>query len=446
VKDVGKEVVREVAKEVVLVLSDFGRPEATARSSAIAWVRDREAAIDRLRSGGTSAICVDRSAIGSTLADVRWLRRIRCRVPIVAMVDLEGLARAGELIQEGVEEVILREPSAVETLRSRFDHIARRRARTREPRGIDRLVARSPAMRGCLERVAKAQKSRANVLLLGETGTGKEVLARAIHEGGPRANGPFVAINCAAFPETLLESELFGCERGAFTGATRSRAGHFVSASGGTLFLDEIGETSLGFQVKLLRALQEGTVRPLGSTEEVRVDVRILAATNRDLEHEVETGRFRRDLYYRLNVLSIAIPPLRARSEDIVPLVLHFLRASPDADAPRTVSIEAAHLLEAYPWPGNVRELENEVERIVANAVGESEVTACMLSPQLRGQVQALPPGDGSETLAETMGRFEAWVLRRALDRHEGRRIATARSLGITRECLYKKLRRHGLQ
>ncbi len=301
-------------------------------------------------------------------------------------------------------------------------------------------------MRACLGLVEKAQRSEATVLLQGETGTGKDVLGRVIHAGGRRAKGPFVAINCSAFPETLLESELFGYERGAFTGAHRSKRGHFEQANGGTLLLDEIGETSLGFQVKLLRALQEGSVRPLGSTREHKVDARILAATNRDLHHAVETGGFRRDLFYRLNVLPIMLPPLRARVEDVVPLIRDFLERFEGTNAPKTIADDAARLLETYAWPGNVRELENEVARIVANTNGEPEVTARMLSPEIQGMAPALPSDARGETLRQTMARFEAWVLRCALDRHAGRRIATARSLGITRECLYKKLRRYGMQ
>lgn len=301
-------------------------------------------------------------------------------------------------------------------------------------------------MRACLERVEKAQRSEATVLLQGETGTGKDVLARMIHAGGRRAKGPFVAINCAAFPETLLESELFGYERGAFTGAHRSKRGHFEQANGGTLFLDEVGETSLGSQVKLLRVLQEGKVRPLGSNREHKVDARIVAASNRDLLHAVGTESFRRDLFYRLDVLPISLPPLRARVEDIVPLVQSFLARSGRPHAPKTIAPDAARLLETYAWPGNVRELENEAARIVANANGEPEVTARMLSPQIQGMAPVLSPDIGSETLRETMARFEAWALHCALEKHGGRRIATARSLGVTRECLYKKLRRYGMQ
>jgi transcriptional regulator with PAS, ATPase and Fis domain len=301
-------------------------------------------------------------------------------------------------------------------------------------------------MRACLELVAKAQRTEATVLLQGETGTGKEVIARVVHEGGRRGQGAFVAVNCAAFPETLLESELFGYERGAFTGANRNKRGLFEEASGGTLFLDEIGEIALGVQVKLLRAIQEGVVRALGATRETPVDVRIVAATNRDLQQEVETGGFRRDLFYRLNVFPVHLPALRGRGEDVVPLVELFLAATGDPRAPKRVAPDAARLLETYAWPGNVRELENEVARIVASAAGEPELTARMLSPQITGLAQVLPADKGAETLRQTMGRLEAWVLRRALDRHGQRRIATARSLGITRECLYKKLKRYGMQ
>jgi Nif-specific regulatory protein len=301
-------------------------------------------------------------------------------------------------------------------------------------------------MRRCLSLVARAASSEATVLLGGETGTGKEVLARAIHTQSRRARSPFVAINCAAFPETLLESELFGYVRGAFTGAARSKPGHFAEADGGTLFLDEVGETSLAFQAKLLRAIQEGVVRPLGATREVAVDARIIAAANRDLLHEVEEGRFRRDLFYRLHVLPISVPPLRGRAEDVLPLARHFLARKRHAEAPIRIGSDAARLLEAYAWPGNVRELENEMARVLATFVGETEVTASMLSPRIQGVGDALPRTTGEETLRETMARLERWVLRRALERHGGRRIATARSLGITRECLYKKLKKFDMQ
>ena len=426
----------------VLVLSD-GRIDAASHAIVVA---DREVATGHLAGGRLRAICLDRTELDAAVADANWLRRRRNRLPVVALVDADQVGRGVELLALGVEEIVVRSPDALRDVVERLDELDRCETGTRLPEAAERVVAHSPAMRACLELVEKAQRTEATVLLQGETGTGKEVIARVIHDGGLRRRGRFVAINCAAFPETLLESELFGYERGAFTGAVRSKRGLFESANGGTLFLDEIGETALGCQVKLLRVIQEGVIRSLGATREKPVDVRIVAATNRDLLQEIESGGFRRDLFYRLNVFPVHLPPLRGRSEDIVPLAQRFLAASGDERAPRRVALDAARLLETYSWPGNVRELENEVARIIAGASGETELTARMLSPEIQGLARALPLAGGSETLRETMARLEAWVLRRALERHGGRRIATARSLGITRECLYKKLKRYKMQ
>ncbi|MBW2280319.1 MAG: sigma-54-dependent Fis family transcriptional regulator [Deltaproteobacteria bacterium] len=429
-------------KSSMLILSD----DPDSAPHGMLAVGDRESAVDRLVAGGVTAICLDRRRLADSLSDARWLRRRRNALPVLALVRADDVARAVELLSLGVAELVVRGADSAATLRARVERLAHPGEEPEANFAGGRVVDRSPAMRFCLELTAKAQRSEASVLLQGETGTGKEVIARLVHDGGRRASGPFVAINCAAFPETLLESELFGYERGAFTGAGRSKRGLVEEATGGTLFLDEIGETALGFQVKLLRVLQEGVIRPLGTTRESKVDVRIVAATNRDLFQEVEMGRFRRDLYYRLNVFPITLPPLRGRTEDIVPLAEGFLARYEDQPAPASVAADAARLLETYAWPGNVRELENEIERVVASARGEPEITARMLSPQIQGLASALPPDPGAETLRETMARLEAWVLRGALERHGGKRISTARSLGITRECLYKKLKRHGMQ
>jgi transcriptional regulator with PAS, ATPase and Fis domain len=408
-------------------------------------VTSREAARPHLVDPDVRAVCVDRTKLAETASDVRWLRRRRNRLPVVAIVDGDQVVRAAELLSQGVEELIIRQGDAREALRERLDAIERRMGGpVVGPRGVEGIVARSPAMRGCLELLAKAQRTQATALLLGETGTGKEVMARLIHEGGERCDAVFVGINCASLPETLLESELFGYERGAFTGATQARRGHFETAHGGTLFLDEIGETSPAFQVKLLRVLQEGMVRRVGADHELPIDVRIIAATNRALDHEVEVGRFRRDLYYRLNVFPIRLPPLRARQQDIVPLVERFLARHPGA--PQRVAPDAAPLLEMHTWPGNVRELENEVARIAASANGETAVTARMLSPAIRRQADALPVAAVGETLREARARFESWLISRALEENGGRKSATARSLGVTREGLYKKLVRYQLQ
>ena len=433
-----------MSSESILVLSDTAAPPL---AEGFVRVADREAASAQLGNGRRRrAICLDREDLGDALSDARWLRRRRNRLPVVALVGPSQVARATQLLAVGVEEIVVRGSDAVGSILARLDAIDRRRASTPAAPRSHRIVARSPAMRACLELVEQACRSDAGVLLQGETGSGKEVIARAIHAGSRRARQPFVAINCAAFPETLLESELFGYERGAFTGADRAKRGHFETAGGGTLFLDEIGETGAGFQVKLLRVLQERLVRPLGALRETPIDVRIIAASNRDLLQRVDAGRFRRDLYYRLHVLPIALPPLRARSEDVMPLAEQFLQDQAGTDGPRGIAADAARLLETYPWPGNVRELENEIARAVAAGQGEVEVTARILSSELRAGRESLPPNAGAETLRETMARFESWVLVRALERHGDRRIVTARALGITRECLYKKLKRHGLQ
>jgi len=317
------------------------------------------------------------------------------------------------------------------------------------PGGAPSLVpTRSGRMRATLALVSRAARSRASVLLQGETGTGKELLARALHAGSDRAREPFVALNCAAFPETLLESELFGHVRGAFTGADRDKRGLFEEAAGGTLFLDEIGELPLALQAKLLRVLQERELRPLGGTRARPVDVRVVAATNRELRHEVGAGRFRDDLYYRLAVFPISVPPLRERPEDVLPLARHFLALhGPREGRPGcTLAREAENLLLSHGWPGNVRELENEVQRALALAEPGEPLSPDHFSERVsavRLPVEAVGPAD--EPLRETLARIEAWLIRQALDAHGGRRAATARRLGITREGLYKKMQRLGI-
>jgi transcriptional regulator with PAS, ATPase and Fis domain len=310
------------------------------------------------------------------------------------------------------------------------------------------VIGASEAMKRTLALVERAQQTAATTLLTGETGTGKEVLARAIHAGSVRSRGPFVALNCAAFPETLLESELFGHARGAFTGADRAKDGLFVAANGGSLFLDEVGETSLPFQVKLLRALQEREVRPVGGNRSQRVDVRVIAATNRELRREVERGGFRADLYYRLAVFPIRVPPLRERREDVPLLAAHFLALHGEREKKRSCRLasDALDWLAAHGWPGNVRELENEMLRALALSEAGDEIPASRLSQRVS---ELAEPGqtlvaDG-EPLRVTLARFESWVLRRSLARHGGRRAETARALGLTREGLHKKLKRLGV-
>jgi transcriptional regulator with PAS, ATPase and Fis domain len=304
-----------------------------------------------------------------------------------------------------------------------------------------KIIGTSPQIAEVIELIGHASRSLVTVLITGETGTGKELFAREVHDRGSKPKAPFVAVNCAAFPEALLESELFGHKRGAFTGADRDKSGLFESANGGTLFLDEIGETTRPFQAKLLRVLQEREVRPIGSSRTRKIDVRVIAATNRNLRREASDAQFRPDLYYRLAVFPIHLPPLRERPLDILPLADHFLAryASRDGRPTAPLSAESRHLLQSYAWPGNVRELENEIQRALAVSEAGSELTPAQFSTRLfeiLEPVQAVvQPG---ESLRETLGRVEAWLIRRTLEANSGRRSTTAQRLGITREGLYK--------
>jgi two-component system response regulator HydG len=303
------------------------------------------------------------------------------------------------------------------------------------------IVGSSAAMRRVHETIARIADGDASVLIHGETGTGKELLAKAIHAASPRKAGPFVAINCAAVPAALLESELFGHARGAFTDAKAERAGLFVQANGGTLFLDEIAEMPLAMQAKLLRALQERTVRPVGANAEVSFDARIVAATNRDLEEEVSEKRFREDLFYRVNVVRIDVPPLRDRSSDVLELAQHFLtrHAERAGTTPLSVSTEAAKKLVAYAWPGNVRELENCTERAVAFARYE-QITVDDLPEKVKNyQAErfAVTANDADEVI--TLAEVERRYVERVLALFGGNKSRAAEVLGIDRRTLYRK-------
>jgi Nif-specific regulatory protein len=294
----------------------------------------------------------------------------------------------------------------------------------------------------------KVVDTRVSVLVHGETGTGKELIASALHYRSRRRDKLFVAQNCAAFPENLLESELFGHKRGAFTGATEEKKGLFEIADGGTLFLDEVGEMPLALQAKLLRVLQEGEVRPIGSTSARHVDVRIVAATNRDLETEVKEGRFREDLYYRLKVYPLRMPPLRERREDIPALSRFFLeRYTKEFGKPIAGFTEdALTALSAYDWPGNVRELENEVQRLVIQAEPGDTIDEGLVSPRVR-QVEGIltQARSAKGTLREMVDQVEKQILLDTLKNHGNNKTAAAKTLGITREGLHKKLKQLGI-
>ncbi|HTR49885.1 MAG TPA: sigma-54 dependent transcriptional regulator [Kofleriaceae bacterium] len=312
------------------------------------------------------------------------------------------------------------------------------------------LIGKSRAMQKVFELIGKIHSAKTSVLITGESGTGKELVARALHSEGSRADKPFVAVNCGAIPEELMESELFGHKKGAFTGAIADTPGLFKQADGGTLFLDEIGELSLGLQVKLLRALQERKVKPVGASEELDVDVRVIAATNRDLEAEVARGAFRADLYYRLNVIEVHIPPLRHRREDIQPLAEHFLRRFGNEHG-RMLRMSAAALrrLESYEFPGNVRELENLIERSVALSAG-TEIGADEL-PELRAprapspEVAAALPAEGVD-LDRLLADYERMWVQRALEQTSGVRKRAAGLLGISFRSLRYRLDKLGIE
>jgi len=306
------------------------------------------------------------------------------------------------------------------------------------------VVGTSPAILEAVRLIEKAAVTPATILLTGESGTGKEVAARLAHQAS-RRSGPFIAVNLGAIPDTLVESELFGHEKGAFTGADSRKQGLFELAQGGTLFLDEIGELPLHLQVKLLRALQERKVQRLGGVQGIPVDARIVAATNRDLEAMVREGRFREDLYYRINVIRIVLPPLRARIGDVVPLAEYFIRRLSGAMGRRVegLSAEARSLLEGYRFPGNVRELQNAVER--ALILSDKPVLEAgdfqFFAPAAPGAEAAESRDPGTGTLAD----LERRAILAALDRNSGRREQTARELGITRRTLLTKLKEYGV-
>jgi len=315
---------------------------------------------------------------------------------------------------------------------------------------FEEIIGESPAMQRVFDVLEKVAETDATVLLTGETGTGKDLVARAAHYAGPRKKRRFVAQNCGALPETLLESELFGHKRGAFTGAHADKQGLFEIADGGTIFLDEIGETTPGMQVRLLRVLQDGEIRPLGTADTHKVDVRTIAATNCDLRKEVEEGRFREDLYYRLRVVEIHLPPLRERRVDIPPLAHHFLDQA-NKKMGRSLqgfSNDAMDRLMACPWTGNVRELGNEIERAVALAGAAERISAEMLSEDLRGPSHSFEGGGGFSPSDPDLNRavddLKRFMIQQAI-RDTGSKSKAAEQLGIPRQSLQKMMKRLGL-
>jgi two-component system NtrC family response regulator len=316
--------------------------------------------------------------------------------------------------------------------------------------GTPEIIGRSPAMRRVLDLIERIAPTRSTVLITGPSGSGKELVARAIHARSDRRGGPFVSVNCGALPDSLLEDELFGHVRGAFTDAVADRAGRFEQAHTGTLFLDEIGTMSPGLQVRLLRVLQEREVCPLGSTRRVRVDVRIVCATHQDIRQEVERGEFREDLFYRLNVIQVALPSLRERQEDIPLLVRHFLqRHAPPGAEPRRLTREAMRVLTACAWPGNVRQLENVIERSLALAAHGGDLDLHDLPEEvLLSRAEASPAADAAQgglDLERQVRDFEERMITRALEDTGWIKTRAASRLNIKRTTLIEKMKRLGI-
>ena len=436
--------------------------------SAILIVDDDEAMRDAL-SEATRDLGYEVWIAPSGAAALSILERERIRAVLLdlRMPGMDGL----EVLRE-IQKVAPRPPvtvltahatahNTIEAMRlGAFDHLTKpigREDLARALRGMlaanteprtpqsqsarEELIGSSPPMREVQKTIGMLADSNATVLITGETGTGKELAARAIHEHGHRSGKPFVAVNCAAIPTDLMESELFGHVRGAFTGASGDRAGAFQQAQGGTLFLDEIGDMDLSLQAKILRALQERVVIPVGG-KSIPVDVRVIAATHRDLREGVRSGVFREDLFYRLHVVPLHLPALRERASDIAPLAEHFLRQG----SSKRLTAEAAALLIRHAWPGNVRELKNAIERAAVLARGDA-ITASDLefieeNSRSDSRLRAWP----DEALPTAVAHLEEMLIRRAMLKCAGNRAEAARVLGIHRQLLYSKLKRYGLE
>jgi len=373
---------------------------------------------------------------------------------VVVLTGYGTIESAVEAMKLGAADYLIKDARPQEILLTvervlKVDALRRENTRLREEvgrlRGVGELIGGSRALQGVYRVIEAVKENKSTVLVSGESGTGKELVARTIHQGGPLAERPFIAINCAGLSETLLDSQLFGHRRGAFTGAVADHDGVFRAAHGGTLFLDEVSEIPLSLQPKFLRALQEREVTPLGASVPVSVDVRLIAATNRDLEAEVRGGSFRADLFYRLNVVHIEMPPLRAHPEDIPHLVEHFLQSFSRQYrvSPKRVTAEALERLTAYTWPGNVRELQNLIERAFALSTAET-ITLEDLPPAVAGWT---PPdaGAGDGTELSTLGDMERRLIAAALRKSEGNKKEAARLLGIDRQRLYRKIEKYGL-
>ena len=428
------------------------RMEAGVRVTAVGNLR---AALEALRDPTVGCVVTDlRLPDAEGVHIVQRLRARRHEVPVIVVPAAGSEAMAVAALKTGAVDYVCRHGNYLDALPTLVREALGRSVLAHVDDGPlpDRpgapavdglpLVATTAGMRAVVALVARAARSAVPVLVEGETGTGKELLARAIHHAGPRRHAPFLVQNCAALTESLLESELFGHLRGAFTGADRDRRGLFEEAGDGTVFLDEIAEAPPAVQARLLRVLQHQEVKAVGADRVRRVRARIVAATNRPLEAEMEAGRFRADLYYRLSVYPVRVPPLRHRAVDVPALIAHFLAGAEEREGSGTGGIDAAavRVLQAYRWPGNVRELENEIHRLVLSVAPGERIRTHHLAHRIRDTDGTRP----AEPLARVLARVELAVIHERLQQSASK-SAAARSLGITREGLYQKMRRLGL-
>jgi len=429
-------------------LAEILREEGYATETAA----DGFKALGKLEEFSPDVILTDLKMPG--LDGISLMDKVRAASPgtaFVVMTAFGTISNAVEAMKKGAENYLLK-PLDMDTLGAVIERAMEKakllqetralRDRLRERNAFSHIVSSDPKMHEVLDMVAHIGPSKASVLVTGESGTGKELIAEAIHLASPRAKAPFVRLHCAALSESLLESELFGHERGAFTGAVARREGRFRQADGGTLFLDEIGEISLSVQVKLLRFLQEKTFERVGGNETIKVDVRIIAATNRDLQQEIAKGKFREDLFYRLNVVTVELPPLRERRGDIPALASFFLRRSA-AENGRTIetfSDEALQALVEYRWPGNVRELENVIERAVVLCEGHV-IDKTHLPPTVVPSVEkdGMPPVPGS-----SIADLERWAILKTLEACGGSTSKAADMLGVSPRKIQYKLHEYG--
>jgi DNA-binding NtrC family response regulator len=430
------------------------------QAAKILVVDDDAVAIARGREGRVDLVLTDiRMGAVDGLTVLREFKRMSQDTAIVVLTAFGSLEGAIEAIKQGAYDYLAKPFKKEEiklVVQRSLDHCRLLRENTKfreELKSKDEwspLVGSSPAMLEVYKLVARVSESKSTVLLQGESGTGKELIARAIHGNSPRRDKPFVPVNCGALPDTLLESEMFGYEKGAFTGAVGTKTGLFESASGGTLFLDEVGELGQALQVKLLRVMQDHEVRRVGGTHSIKVDVRIIAATNRDLEQFVKEGKFRDDLFYRLNVVRITLPSLTERQEDIPMLAHYFLQkcATGTTTPVRGFHPDTMELLNRYRWPGNVRELENAIERAVSLSHGPlltpDDLPAAIRQAPIDADAKPESP-DATESVCLTLEEVEKRHLVRVLKETKGNKVKASKILGIDRRTLYRMAERFGL-